>query len=632
MHVLMLGVAVLFLAWCMHLPLTLLPDAALDDALFWQLGAKLVGGSWLGRYDELTLAKGPTFSLFLAMNHGLGLPLSLSLGLVHLGTVWLLGRELRHWGLSARWTLLAMGLLLIQPAALPIRVVRDALYHDLTLLVLVGLMHLLRPGARRATAWAYGAVFAAFWATREEGVWMLPGVAAVLSLAVWRRRVDWLSALRPWLQAGGACALVLALVCSANWLRYGIWAVVDFKRAPFVETLGLLGGIEAGPVVDYVPVTRLQREAAYAVSPAFAELRGVLEDGGADWKAWGCGLYPDTCGDYAGGWFMWALRSAAAARGHFQSGVQADAFFARVATELRDACESGQLKCRQLAVPFLPQMSYRAWAAFPGAIQRAWGMALYQERVPLTDGPSRGSPEAVAAFARFTGLARYMPLSQDDVWRIQGWLVSPRGDWPELLCGEGSRTQVIPIERLPSPDLVTALQNPKASDNRFRVQVADGAQCQIRLIGQPDVAMPLTALRKGFQAPLPDGGRVAIDRVSHGVGDGAALRLKYALGELYRHAALPFMAFAGLWILLATGLRRAWRQPAPPLLAWGLLCWALAGVRTVLLALVDVSAFPGVNILYLLPCTHLWVLGGVLLMAAAQLIYDSTHHPDALPQ
>ena len=49
-----------------------------DDQLFVKLADSLVSGQWLGPYDQLTLAKGPLYSLWIALVFLIGLPLGLA--------------------------------------------------------------------------------------------------------------------------------------------------------------------------------------------------------------------------------------------------------------------------------------------------------------------------------------------------------------------------------------------------------------------------------------------------------------------------------------------------------------------------------------------------------------------------
>ncbi len=55
-----------------------------DDMLFIELATNIKDTGWLGPYTYRTLAKGPFYPIFLAVNSSLGLPLLLSQNLLHL--------------------------------------------------------------------------------------------------------------------------------------------------------------------------------------------------------------------------------------------------------------------------------------------------------------------------------------------------------------------------------------------------------------------------------------------------------------------------------------------------------------------------------------------------------------------
>lgn len=68
----------LYVFFIQNLPLSILLPRAHDDALFIGQAQSLIGGDFLGIYNQMTLAKGPVYSYFLALNNLLGLPINLT--------------------------------------------------------------------------------------------------------------------------------------------------------------------------------------------------------------------------------------------------------------------------------------------------------------------------------------------------------------------------------------------------------------------------------------------------------------------------------------------------------------------------------------------------------------------------
>jgi hypothetical protein len=59
-------------------PLWVIGNAAYDDQLFVRHASFISDGAWLGPFDQLTLAKGPAYPVFLAVVRRLGLPTALA--------------------------------------------------------------------------------------------------------------------------------------------------------------------------------------------------------------------------------------------------------------------------------------------------------------------------------------------------------------------------------------------------------------------------------------------------------------------------------------------------------------------------------------------------------------------------
>src|SRR5262245_45145684 len=122
-------------------PTWVLADQGHDDALFAGLAGHLVDRQWLGPYQSLTLAKGPTYPMFIAAAYELHLPLTLAeqgLHLVAAGvaavTAWRLTRS--RWLAAGVYAVIAL-----DPSHLGTwgnRVSREAVYGSLSLILVFG--------------------------------------------------------------------------------------------------------------------------------------------------------------------------------------------------------------------------------------------------------------------------------------------------------------------------------------------------------------------------------------------------------------------------------------------------------------------------------------------------------------
>ncbi len=332
--------------------------ATYDDALFIRLAT---ADSWLGDYDALTLAKGAFFPLFLALSKTCGLPLKLVEQVVYLFASVLMARMAaqtigRRWVFFAVLPALAFSPLLWMSVG-GLRITREPLYQSLTMALLaVAVPYLLSSQVRLRLGIALGLLGGCYWLTREEGLWLLPALS-ILAIPILSRGIDSLRQRRPlpWRQAmylvgmplAGFLSVVLC-VNSINWLSYGVFRNNELRSGHLPEAYGALARIKHDEWRRYVVFPRESRQWAYAASPAARELAPYLERrNGQRWvatsrgypKPWGCADDPQTCSDeILSGWFVWALRDAAAAAGHYRSAKDADAYYTRLADEINAAC------------------------------------------------------------------------------------------------------------------------------------------------------------------------------------------------------------------------------------------------------------------------------------------------------
>jgi hypothetical protein len=338
--------------------------ASHDELLFVRQAASILGGEWLGRYSESTLVKGPFYPLFIAGVNSLGIPLQLAQHLLYAGACAAAVLALKPYlarRASSAWALLSFALLFFNPYTFAYTaVLRFAIYPALTLLVFAsafGLLSRIELGRGRPWLWSVllGLSLAAFWHTREEGVWILSPLALLvgfsLLLAIHRGRplpvtLGLLAApLVLWSVASASIALV-------NRSHYGMAMVNELRSSDFRAAYGALLRIEAGEPRRFYPVTRAARARAYEASPSFRELRPIIE--GSRGRSWiEAGHH-----DFAFSLFLFVLRDAVEQTGYYRDAPTAMAFYRRVGDELHAACDSGELTCRRSALsrlnPLIP--------------------------------------------------------------------------------------------------------------------------------------------------------------------------------------------------------------------------------------------------------------------------------------
>lgn len=403
-------------------------SAGHDDRLFLELAQHLARGDWLGPYNELTLAKGPFYSLFIAATFLLGLPLFVAQQLFYAGACAAFVRALRPAIASAGLRFLSYTFLLWNPmtydASSMGRVLRQQLYGPLALMILAGLIALaLRRSepARRQWPWAVlsGVAAGCFYLTREESLWFVPSVLLLAGAALffaWQlgRAVLLRTATLLGLTLGIATVPVCA-VATMNLRHYGWFGICEFHAGEFKDAYGAMLRVRVGPELPYVPITREARVAMAAVSPAFAELQRQFDRGIArGWAGSSVSLthLPAEEEQIAGGWMMWAFRECTARAGHAHSAGEAMAFYARLARELNQACDTGKLPAGPRRSGFMPAWREEQTPKFVRATRDFADFVIRFSRFSAKPPPSTGSPEELQLFRDLT-LERLSPPAEE---------------------------------------------------------------------------------------------------------------------------------------------------------------------------------------------------------------------------
>jgi len=407
-----------------------LGSAGHDDRLFIELAQHLIRGEWLGPYNELTLAKGPFYSLFIAAAFSLGVPLFLAQQMFYAAACALFVRALLPVVSSAGARLVVYALLLWNPMTFDGssmgRVLRQQVYGPLGLMILAGLIALyLRrtESARRQLPWVLllGLAGAAFYLTREEVIWFALSVlllAGAYLLGSWRISRATAQRAAGWLGLALVVATIPVLVfCAQNKRHYDWFGTCEFRAQDFQDTYGAMLRVKVGPELPFVPVTREARIAMAAQSPAFAELQKQFEGGVARGWAGSSEFFthlPPEQGQIGGGWLMWAVREATAKAGYHGNAAQALGFYRRLARELNWACDEGRLPAGPARSGFLPPWRQEQAGPFVRAAGDFTDFVVSFSRFSARSPASEGSPEELQLFRDITRERLSPPVGELD--------------------------------------------------------------------------------------------------------------------------------------------------------------------------------------------------------------------------
>lgn len=607
-------VSITYVVYCLNLPLSIYTTAMHDDALFWTRAYEFLKGNWLGHYNQLTLAKGPTFSFLLAINAVVGIPISLTLGFINLLSNLYMAKVLNKLDLKPILAFIAFLLVLFHPALVPIRVIRDDIYTPLTLACFFGLIDVLYFSSQKnqlKKPLIVGMLFALFWMCREEGVWVIPGFAFLSALYFLKcDPKDRVAACKRLTLIGVSFFAVILLVSSINYQKYSFFGITDFKAKGFESALSSIQNVDIGEQIRFLPASQRKRAEIYKVSPSFNELKNYFEVKGKGWTKHGCKDYPQTCGDYASGWFMWALRDAVADRGYYSNGKVAEDFYLKINSEIEAACNMKKITCNSGFLPFMPDPP----KDFLNLFLKALGVAV-NTTIDTADldgdkgysGPSGDLLELVKLFLRGPYV---LPASDQIGVIISGWVYSEAGKLPSFEClSNGARIKKT-IDWKASEDIAAYFKDDKAINNRFTTKVNPENEC---VFGFNGTTVALNKfLDQGVRDYSENGNAVHIDTaIKSAVLPIDSRVVKSYLAKFYTYLS-KILVCLGVISFLIVIFKNTYHVFNSKFLLISLSLYILYFSRVALIALIDVTSFSAINSLYLMPAYLLLVLASLL--------------------
>jgi len=621
-------------------PLTAMPVYKHDDQLFVRLGHYLAAGQWLGPYDNLTLAKGIFYPMFIAAAFWTSIPLKIVEHILYLFVCGLTAGVARRFVGNAL-SLVMFALLAFNPVLWNYglaRVLRQGIYLSVALLVVTLVVMIGFPPPASPHGWRRHVVLGgglglsgtAYWLTREEGAWLVPALAVILAVALlgifrpsWSLAPEnhYLPSRSAQLKAiGTPLAIALIVFTAADWTvaalnyrYYGIFETNEFRARNFLRAYGALSRIQPDHSRYLVPFPKDVRQRAYDVSPATHELAPSLEGSTRDmWLQITCSYSVfKPCDEVETGVAMWELRDAVANAGHYKSGADAMRFYGAMADQIDAACEAKKITClparASMQPPFRPEYLRLAW----GPARAITRLVFKMVEGPVIPMPSVGSDDAIAIFAD-TIDDIYLPEKAPIV--IRGWVAAAAGTPGLRVESRTAEPSDTTVTRTPAPDVERVYSALKS----FRFELRTNCpipNCDLVLDvpGTGLAKFPLNSLVR--PGPIPPSGQTAtlmgyVDTAS-GI-DAFALRdrrrslqveIANRIAPIYAYLFPKMGGVAALGLLLAIFFRR--RFPlAAPLLALGLASATSVATYIVLMAYVKATAGMNVSIVvYLSPAS-----------------------------
>lgn len=344
----------------------LAPNEGYDDGLQFRLAQSLARGEWLGLYDNLTLSKGLTYPLWMAILHVFDIPFwfgnTLLYTLACLAVIYALRRAIH-----SHWVLLFVYSIILFNPFISDRAYRDAIAPALILMLfawIIGMFLVIRADKNDRHRILDSIIFtitgalslSAWWFLREDSFWILPFILLGIVVILWcliyqiikhkesfkRLIVPILFIILPLIVLAGSHIGIGLL----NQHYYGRFVVNDYMSSDFQGAYGALTRIKDDRWQSTVPISENMRDKAYEVSPSFRKLKTCLDNEGKGvCEFFRYNNIKISNSDYEGGWFFWALRLAVQQEGYYDNPSKAADFYNKLASEINTACNTNKIEC-----------------------------------------------------------------------------------------------------------------------------------------------------------------------------------------------------------------------------------------------------------------------------------------------
>ncbi|MBF7978655.1 MULTISPECIES: hypothetical protein [Rahnella] len=599
-----------------YTPISIFNSASYDDAHFISQSYYLLNGNWLGEYNNLTLIKGPVYSFFLALTTITHIPLQIFQQALYCISVFLLILTVKK-KVNGFWLyyVILFALLTLNPVMTADRIIRDYLYTSLFIFFATSLSKINDTTVKKNLGWIFlcGTSLFMFWYTREEGIWIAP--LLLIPIFCFYKSKRKLSLFINYMLVIFIFSLLSLSVSIVNKITYGTYSIVDFKDKNFKGVISKLSSIRVNEKKpDHVPVSESQRELAYSVSPQLSKLKEYLESDN-QWKSASCNVYKDVCGDYAGGWFMWAVRSATESKGFYSSPDSAEGFYKKINMEISNACDNGKISCKPSIISYLPPLPDNFIEKYTSAFIRGMRVIFLFDTMSFSSGFSTESyfTTLQEVQEKLNIIERTPTKNETERFLISGWYINTYN--PDAWVCMKTTKGCLSLTRKNSKDVANHFFMPEKTESRF---VASGEIGSTEFCAGNNLKDCLSLEKIVNEGPYTlNNGIFYIDKVEkYDNKNTLSLEIRSAISQVIKYVNL-ILLFATLTLFIIKPFVKKLEFNVD-VLSIMVIATMLCLFRLAILALIDVTSFPGVEQIYLLPCypiiTFVIFLGSVFIL------------------
>ena len=338
----------------------IIPHAGHDEGLFFALARNIKLTGWLGKYNQLTLAKVPGYPIWLFLCNTFGLSEFRVKVFLYIFSSFFFSKVLSKFFCSRKKlsSSIIFILLLFNPIIFTnvfYRTTRDGVYISLISLIVACLINMYVINKKTSFIESFIFYFALFFSYlfREENVlilfllfiFQLSNLFLYYGKSFFKelKKSDILELItkysKPWL----VLFLLISVISGVNYFKYGYFGINSRNMTEYKKAVGAIYRASYNQSERYLTVKQKDRELIYKNSPSFSLLKDVLDGTDARWKREIRNKNGKLVNDF-GGWFEWAFKSAIQKKGLSSSLNSEREFLLKVSDEINQSCDKGLIE------------------------------------------------------------------------------------------------------------------------------------------------------------------------------------------------------------------------------------------------------------------------------------------------
>jgi len=350
-------ISVTYLYFTKNLPVFYYGFAAHDDSWFVNAFLTIKSGSWFGKYNQMTLIKGPLFSLFLWIVHISSFSYSFCLALLKIFSIFYLTKVFSKILENIYYEIIFFAVLLFFSYEFSHRIIRDD-FNVIFLTIIFAFLAqtIFTNNYNNLRLLIIGILVGCFTLIREDGATSIYPIIIIFILLLFfkLKKIKFIILTCIWIVIG--ISLPINFYKLINLFKYGDFVGVELKEKSYNDAIFSIYRIRVEPAHWRISPSNENLNAAYKVSPTLRNIK--LNEG---WKIHSKLFCPENWQNlyngelpWCGNHFIWALRDAVADAGFYKDPKTARKFYRDVSDEINLACRKKIIPCANQFLSVFP--------------------------------------------------------------------------------------------------------------------------------------------------------------------------------------------------------------------------------------------------------------------------------------